>query len=475
MEATVPADYPFPAALPAEVAALLAAPPGTAEGGEETHANAIDRAFAAVAFPPQVEGLLPAERLTPAQRALVETLVACNLWSPSCRGRLPDREDLRRWLGVDPPDPFQERVEFELGGVRHEEPLWRAVFLLQAEDRASKTESTDAFLSSLPLAQRYELWGRCALRFPPPWGLDGSLFFPIDSDPERCNPLITGSEHAWAARFLDRVPLVTGTDLRAISTLLPFLELTRAKVPVERRWYPLLPTSGRYDLVDEVLFAIPDEHRAEAVQHWLSRMLTADQVLRAVKRILPRLPDPAMLTRALEAIPKAMGSALLHRRALREAAGAHSELLALLEADDAASGPPMVLTLLDVRKPTRVDELSPEEQAQLLVAGKRYHGKTIPLEKLLNGDGDDEELRLFDLTVLTLGDAKGKHVYDGWLYMVDAGCFFAKGKPRVVAERVQRSITSKNEKLSDALETVLRAPLEPPPRKKAAAKKAKKL
>ena len=118
-----------------------------------------------------------------------------------------------------------------------------------------------------------------------------------------------------------------------------------------------------------------------------------------------------------------------------------------------------VLTLLDVRKPTRVDELSPEDQAQLLVAGKRYHGKTTSLEDLLNPML--EEIGLVDLTVLTLGDAKGKPLYDGWLYMVDSGCVFAKGKTRVVAERVQRSIEGKNDKLNDALETLLRAPLEP--------------
>ena len=465
MTTSIPADYSFPADLPAALVTLFRGVQ------DDCWAPAVGRAFAAVEFPTADQGMLPAERLTPAQRALVQTLVECRIWSDSCRGRLPDREELRRWLGSEPPDPFQELVEFELRGERRQEPLWRAVRLLEAEDRAATSEHTRAFVSTLPLAQRYELWGRCVLSFPPPWGLDRALFFPIDPYPEQCAHLVVGSEPAWAARFLDRVPFVTNSDPKSVSTLLPFLELTRAKVPIEPRWYALLPTVGRYDLVDEILFAIPAEHRVEAAQHWLSRMRVPD-VVRAVVRILARIPDPAILARAIEAIPTAMGSARLHRRALREAAGSHAALLALLDAADAAAGPPTVLTLLDVRKPTRVDELSPEDQAQLLVAGKRYHGKTTSLEDLLNPML--EEIGLVDLTVLTLGDAKGKPLYDGWLYMGDSGCFFTKGKPRVVAERVQRGVVCKNEQLGDAFETILRGPLKPPPVTPPAAKKSKK-
>lgn len=462
----VPPDYELPAELPAELAARLR------RADRDSKESVVDAAFEAVEFPPQVQDLLPAERLTSAQRALVQTLVECRIWAESCRGRLPDREDLRRWLGVEPPDPFQEIVEFDLRGVRHREPLWRAIRLMQAEDRASMTENADAFLSALPLALRYELWGRCLLQFPPPWKLHSDLFFPIDPYPERCAHLVTGSEHAWAASFLDQLLATKGEGAKNTSTLLPFLELTRAKVPIESRWHALLPTSGDHDLVDEILFAIPAEQRAQAVQRWLSCMLFPNDVVKAVKRILPRMPDPGILARAIEAIPNAMGSALLHRRALREAAGTHAELLVLLDAADAAAGPPMVLTLLDVRKPTRIDELSPEDQAQLLVAGKRYHGKTTSLEDLLNAKVEDSGL--FDLSVLSIGDAKGKHVYDGWLYMVDSGCFFAKGKTRVVAERVQRAIECKNEKLGDAFETLLRAPLDPSPAPRAKEPSAKK-
>jgi hypothetical protein len=464
MPSSIPSDYSFPSDLPAELVELLR----TVD--RDSMDAVVDAAFAAVAYPPGA--LLPAERLTPAQRALVQTLVECRIWSPSCRGRLPDREDLRRWLGLEAPDAFQESVELELHGVRHREPLWRAIWLLRADDYASKTETAAAFTSALPLATRYELWGRCLLRFPSPWRLDAYLFFPLDAHPERCAHLVDGAAHAWAASFLDQLLAAKSDGAKGTSTLLPFLELVRAKVPIEPRWYALLPTSGRHDLVDEVLFSIPAERRAEAVQRWLSRMLFPNDVVKAVTRVLPRMPDPAMLARALDAIPKATGSALLHRRALREAAGTHAELLALLDAAEAAAGPPMVLTLLEVRKPTRIDELSPEDQAQLLVAGKRYHGKPTGLEDLLNVKVEDRGL--FDLTVLTIGDAKGKHVYDGWLYMVDAGCFFAKGKPRVVAERVQFGIECKNEKLGDALETLLRAPLDPPaPRAKKSAAKAK--
>lgn len=456
MSNSVPSDYAFPADLPANLVALLR----TVDRASMD--TVVDAAFAAVAFP--AGELFPAERLTPAQRALVQTLVETRVWAPSCRGRLPDRADLPQWLGLEPPDAFQELVEFELRGARQREPLWRAIRLLRADDYESKTETTHAFSSALPLGKRYELWGRCQLRFPAPWGLKSDLFFSLESDPERCADVVDGSEHAWAARFLDQalegVPGQGKNAQNTILTLVPFLEVVRANRPIEPRWYALLPTKGPYDLVDEVLFAIPAEQRAEAFQSWLSRMLFPNEVVNAVKRILPRMPEPALLTRAIEAIPKAMGSALLHRRALREAAGTHAHLLTVLDAADAAAGPPMVFTLLAVEKPTRIDELSADDRAQLLVAGKRYHGKTISLDDLLTAK--DEEIRLFDLTVLRIGDAKGKHVYDGWLYMGDSGCFFTKGKTRVVAERVQCAIEGKNDKLNDAIETLLRAPLDPP-------------
>ena len=127
----------------------------------------------------------------------------------------------------------------------------------------------------------------------------------------------------------------------------------------------------------------------------------------------------------------------------------------------------MVLTLLAVRTPTTLAELTEEDQAQLLVVGKRYHGKATSLDALMSPLNDTEASINHGLTALSIGDAKGKPLYDGWLYMTDAGCFFTKGKTRVVAERVQFGIECKNEKLSEALETLLRQPLEPPAKKPA--------
>ena len=473
MANTIPADYVFPPGLPADVCTRLR------EADSTSIAAVVDAAFAELAFPEHLI-LLPAERLTPAQRALAQTLAACRIHTKSSCGygrryAVPEGEDLAQWLGLEPPDALSETVSFELHGVVQSEPLWRAVLLLQAEDHAAKAKHKEAFIQALPLAKRWELWGLCNLRFPRPWGLEDHVFFPLDFYAEAHQHLVDGSAHAWAARFLDALLAKQNRSLGR-STLLPFLMLARANAPIEPRWFALLPTAGRFDLVDEIIFSIPIAQRGAAVQQWFDRMLFPNDVVKAAIRILPRMPDPAVVARALEAIPKAMGSALLHRRALRTASGTHAELLALIDAADAAAGPPMVLTLLAVRTPTTVAELTEEDQAQLLVAGKRYHGKATSLVVLMSRDNEETSLN-HDLTVLSIGDAKGKPLYDGWLYMTDAGCFFTKGKTRVVAERAQFAIESKNEKLSEALETLLRQPLEPskvPTKKPAKAKPSKR-
>ena len=472
MANTIPADYVFPPGLPADVCTRLR------EADSTSIAAVVDAALAELAFP-EHPILLPAERLTHAQRALAQTLAACRIRTQSTCGHnrryaVPEDEDLAQWLGLDPPDALQQAVSFELEGVVQSEPIWRAVRLLRRADQRNQTKHADALIQAMPVAMRCELWGLCNLRFPRPWGLEDHFFFPLDSHAAAHQHLVDGSAHAWAARFLDE--LIAKQDVsRGCSTLLPFLMLARAKARIAPRWFALLPRAGRYDLVDEVIFAIPSEQRSEAVQQWLNRMLFPDQVVKAALRILPRMPDSAVVARALEAIPKAMGSALLHRRALRAAAGTHAELLALIDVADAAAGPPIVLTLLAVRTPTSLTELSEEDQAQLLIAGKRYHGKAKSLEALMSREDEETSLN-HDLKVLSIGDAKGKHLYDGWLYMTDAGCFFNKGKTRVVAERVHFAIECKDEKLSEALETLLRQPLEPreAPAKKLAEKPAKK-
>ena len=97
MANTIPADYVFPPGLPLDVCTRL-------RGADATSmAAAVDAAYAALAFPDE-RVLLPAERLTPAQRVLAATLVTCCIWTESGRHRLPGHEDLPQWLGLEPLD-----------------------------------------------------------------------------------------------------------------------------------------------------------------------------------------------------------------------------------------------------------------------------------------------------------------------------------------------------------------------------------
>jgi hypothetical protein len=238
------------------------------------------------------------------------------------------------------------------------------------------------------------------------------------------------------------------------------MALVRAGVSVAR-WDSLLVLHRPF--AREVLCMLPEAQRARSALEALKRVHPHTALLTATE-VLPVLPDVALAAYALGCIPKAVGSPRKHRRALREAAGTRADILALLDAADAAAGPPLLLT------PTRERSIASEgasavfselDKEQLLTCGKRYlGGKGAPVEVLLaeNPEGPDEERSLRgQLFYRAIADAKGKHLYDAWLYQTDSGTIFKAGTARVAAEVVHFNVTCKDDRLAEALEEAIRA------------------
>lgn len=424
----------------------------------------VGRIFESVAFPTDVCGVR-AETLTAEQRAVAIALTELDLPSPLRSTTVPaHRAVRRRWLGLDPAGPLEQITTFIIGDVTYVEPVWRMLRIIVVAQLWNQMPHEDygalrrRFDAQFTLDERLRLWGEVNSAHPYIWDLPSTAFFNWGEDTGLIDQL-RGEGAAWAAAFLDRL-VEANADTRFRDLVPAFMALVRAGVSIAR-WDSLLVLHRPF--AREVLRMLPEAQRARSALDALKRVHPQQALLTAIE-ILPVLPDVALAAYALGCIPKAMGSPRKHRRALREAAGTHADILALLDAADAAAGPPLVLT------PTRERSIAEEgtsavfselDKEQLLVCGKRYlGGKGAPLEVLLaeNPTGPDEERSLRgQLFYRAIADAKGKHVYDAWLYQTDSGTIFKAGTARVAAEVVHFSVTCKDDRLAEALEEALRA------------------
>jgi hypothetical protein len=420
----------------------------------------VGRIFESVAFPTDVHGVR-AETLTAEQRAVAIALTELDLPSPLRSTTFPAHRNVRRrWLGLDPAGPLEQLTTFTIGDVTYVEPIWRMAKIIanlemSYEDRRALRQRFDA---QFTLDERLRLWGEVNSAHPYIWDLPSTAFFNWGEDTGLIDQL-RGEGAAWAAAFLDQL-VEANADTRFRDLVPAFMALVRAGVSIAR-WDSLLVLHRPF--AREVLCMLPEAQRARSALEALKRVHPHTALLTATE-VLPVLPDVALAAYALGCIPKALGSPRKHRRALREAAGTHADILALLDAADAAAGPPLVLT------PTRERSIASEgasavfselDKEQLLTCGKRYlGGKGAPLEVLLaeNPTGPDEERSLRgQLFYRAIADAKGKHVYDAWLYQTDSGTIFKAGTPRVAAEVVHFSVTCKDDRLAEALEEAIRA------------------
>jgi hypothetical protein len=426
----------------------------------------VGRIFEAVAFPTDLHGVR-AETLTAEQRAVALALTELDLPSPLRSTTFPaQRAVRRRWLGLEPAGPLERSITFAIDDVTYVEPIWRLVRIVGGKRNTHPIEAHRAlrqrFDAQFSLEERLLLWGELNATYPSAWDLPTDAFFNYGQQPELIDEL-HGQGAAWAAAYLDAVLADASVNLLIRDLFPAFIALVRAGAPIDARWDPIFTLRAPHRYVRELVLALPEPRRIRAVLPALGR-IHPSSALRVVTEILPMVPDVALAEHALRCIPKTGGSPRTFRRALREAAGSHLDLLALLDAADAEAGPPLVLT------PTRERSIAVEgsgavfselDREQLLIAGKRYlGGQGAPIEVLLADhpeDPDEERSLRGQLFYRAIADAKGKHAYDAWLYRADSGVVFKAGTTRVVAEVVQRSVTCKDDRLAEALEEALRA------------------
>jgi len=111
-----------------------------------------------------------------------------------------------------------------------------------------------------------------------------------------------------------------------------------------------------------------------------------------------------------------------------------------------------MLTFVNRRYPTSVDELDALGREQLRICGERWDGLDLPAEeRLFRADFENETnfyTRLLTRWDVLDGDARA---YDAWLYAVDSGVVFRAGTTDVVCIVVQFDFQSDDAPLAEAL------------------------
>ncbi len=437
---------------PAAIAALRKLPPGDAYPDIEPLLVAVD-------YPRDPVGPR-ADALTPAQRAMVELITELDLqtsnndidtWMPRTRA------DRRSWLGLDQPQPLDREYAFVLAGQPRTEPGWRALKLLSdAEDEAGEG-LVDAWLATVPVAERLAMFGQVNLTNSEPWGLNENDFFdPYD------DKLVAGLRDegkTWAPAYADQWLAVRAAGGgRKSPPLWPMLAMVRAKLKIEPRWEALMPV-GVHSVTQEILEALPADRRGPTFLLGLKQMGHPGWALSAATVLLPTAPDAGVMAYALECIKSSVGPEPAHLDALAKAAKGHPELIALVDAARAKRPPPIALTttaLRDVAKEGAAARFSKLDETQLLAAGQAYFGKKVPLGRLLALKPDHEESLRAVLSYRALADAKGKHVYDVWEFAGDSGSIFRAGSTKKVAAIIQGDVECDDEALKDALGMAVR-------------------
>ena len=440
MEHPIPADYVFsPHLPPAAVAALRQAEPSV--WGQE---GAMAAAFKAVRYPRSEVGPR-ADMLDPAQRAVAEFITEHDLttmdndrdqWMPG------PRTVRRRWLGLDPPGALESPITFVCQKKTCTEPLWRAIRML---DAAGETAAQKKLVAALPLGRRLQIWGEINEGKGDAYGLHAGSFFSAGSAASYDQLQDEGRD--WAPGYADsRLGLDTETDERFPL----FLSLVRSGIPIEPRWYPLLPIGvGVFEpLMRECLAAIPEAERGTAVAAAMATDHPAHSFSTALL-LLSQVPGPAIAAEVLRHLkPSDRGKV----KKLQQAARGNPAALALINTFAGTLPAAIKLIPLRERKSLSPADLSELDRQQILVAGRRYHGRKVSLARLLDSDPDSELSLLHTLEYRSLGDPQSHPVYDAWLYMGDSGSIFEAGTINPVASVIQGDANSNNPALDSALQ-----------------------
>lgn len=411
----------------------------------------VEVALTAVGFPDHATLMPLPEDLTRRQRAVAVALapredIEIANWA------IPRRSAERlQWLGLAPGGVLERLVPFR-DGKRENVPLWRA---LAVAGRKSEKRSSEVFEAlDLTLAERLEVLARLRLDA-----------YPIEKfywDPAAH---ITGEAGEWAAREADRL-VALNQETKSKSVWLPLvlsnavlLAIVRAKLPIAPRWDELVdgaqrPTPELRDIFLEILRALPEPRRTNAIVKWFARTYTADAVALSLSLLLPEFPSVALTKAILDGASRAklpLGEVV---SALEKIALKHEIVGGAIVRKKEAEKPleSIVLSLGRVAWPKKVTELTSSQRKQLVEMGHGYDGKRLPAASRF---GDGEDAHASSLLIRELLDARGKVAYEAMTWLADDGCVFVAGTTKEVASLVQHGVECDDPSLEKALEKAL--------------------
>lgn len=380
---------------------------------------------------------------------------------------------IRQWLGVDPPGVLFAPTDD--GTTLYDR--------LRAALRRSPQESL-ALILALPMPQQLQVATDLLLAphdydFAQVAYLLGKPHYVTSQPPPPCIIDNIGSDCGeWATAIANRVltideapplyhheeRLTASADLAGVG-LPVLLALARAKIPIQRRFEPLLPAVFDRSIdpkhLHECIAAVPETRREHAIDDALAS--SPDAVI-AVEQILPRYPYAAVARFILMHLDRTQKpkAALRAVKAAAKSSPAISAELAAFE--DAIPD----LQLID-RKPPRLADLDAIAQQQLAIAGAIEGKVHFTAQQILAGDVEDFDPTLIELIHTSQG---GRRAYDAWIMSRDSGTIFTAGTTEVVAEIVQGGVDCADRGLRTAFVEMLatKPPVKPTPSRKSTSK-----
>jgi hypothetical protein len=253
-----------------------------------------------------------------------------------------------------------------------------------------------------------------------------------------------GVEHAaWAREQAERLLGISASEGRRLR-FVAFPALVRAKVPIEERYWALLPFEPnpnlrpRYDAwIRESLGAIPEERREAAVMASLATE-TSDDRGAIAWTMLEDLPYAGVAKLALDGtfaqdLPEILG----RLDKLGERYEAVREVVAAYRRARKKKGAVPALACERSFEPRSLDELTETQRQQLEVFGKKYDGRKLPAAKrVASGVLEEGAFGGFLELVPIVEKGTGDVLYEA-LLMIDSGSVFLAGSTREVAAFIQ--------------------------------------
>jgi hypothetical protein len=372
---------------------------------------------------------------------------------------LPNSAHARqRWLGIQPGDITEREISV---GEFQQVPLWYALQTCYM----NKTMQIPELLSALSLSldDRLELFGSMSIeeydgmradlfRYDYPWG--------------QLND-ITSAQVPWAINWADKL-IELNMWGQSQELLWPILTaLVKDNVSIKPEWEEMLPMESRndekFEIVQSIINLIPADRRTQVIAKRVSESLSKATT---GLNLLPLYPSAELTQVILNNIDKC--SFLSPKEIIKrisEVAEDSPEVRSTLDTYNAQQNSTAItLKIIKTLKPASYNDLTKTHKKQLKKSGELYGAEEYPLDERIAFFASDSEqaqdegdLDFADqLTIHLIGDEKGNHLYDAFLYMTESGTIFKAKKTDFVATISQGGLSCKDSDLKKSLLNILK-------------------